>query len=99
MRSAGRCRSENVGTSSDKTGEKPVRRKPKVSWGRLILPGLVGPKLRPRGVGEGKQVNIPHHGQLLYRWSDAGGYTRTDRKCRVEWCRQESQVNPRFLSS
>ena len=58
MRSAGRSRNENVGTSSDKTGEKPVRRKPKVSWGRLILPGLVGPKLRSRDVGEGKQINI-----------------------------------------
>ena len=45
-RSAGLCRNENVGTSSDKTGEKPVRRKPKVSWARLILPGLVGPKPR-----------------------------------------------------
>ena len=61
MRSAGPDRIENVGTSSDKTGEKPVRRKPKVSWGRLILPGLVGPKLRPKGVSDGKQVNIPHH--------------------------------------
>ena len=45
-RSAGLCRNENVGTSSDKTGEKPVRRKPKVSWARLIHPGLVGPKPR-----------------------------------------------------
>ena len=61
MRSAGRSRIENVGTSSDKTGEKPARRKPKVSWGRLILPGLVGPKLRSRDVGEGKQVNNPHY--------------------------------------
>ena len=61
MRSTGRSRSENVGTSSDKTGEKPVRRKPEVSWGRLILPGLVGPKSRSKGVGEGKQVNIPYH--------------------------------------
>ncbi len=61
MRSAGRDRSENVGTSSDKTSEKLVRRKPKVSWGRLIHPGLVGPKLRLKGVGEGKQVDTPHH--------------------------------------
>ena len=59
-RTGGRSRSENVGTSSDKTGEKPVRRKPEVSWARLILPGLVGPKPRPRGVGEGKRVNIPY---------------------------------------
>ena len=28
--------------SSDKTSEKLVRRKSKVSWGRLIRPGLVG---------------------------------------------------------
>ena len=32
-----------AGLSSDKTGEKPVRRKPKVSWVKLIFPGLVGP--------------------------------------------------------
>ena len=60
VRRRGRSRSENVGTSSDKTGEKPVRRKPEVSWARLILPGSVGPKPRPRGVGEGKRVNIPY---------------------------------------
>ena len=36
-----------VGMSSDKTGGKPVRRKPKGSRGRLIRPGLVGPKSRP----------------------------------------------------
>ena len=34
--------SENADMSSDKTGEIPVRRKPKVSWGRFVLPGLVG---------------------------------------------------------
>ena len=45
--------------SSDKTGEKPVRRKSKVSWGRVILSGLVGPKSRPKGVDDGQQVNIP----------------------------------------
>ena len=27
-----------AGMSSDKQGEKPCRRKPKVSWGRIILP-------------------------------------------------------------
>ena len=35
--------SENVGMSSDKTSEKLVRRKPKVSWATVIVPGLVGP--------------------------------------------------------
>jgi hypothetical protein len=28
--------------SNDKTGENPVRRKPKVSWGRQFRPGLAG---------------------------------------------------------
>ena len=54
--------------SSDKTSEKLVRRKPKVSWERVILPGLVGPKARPKGVVDGKQVNIP----VPELWSDAG---------------------------
>ena len=43
----GALRRDYAGMSSDKTGEKPVRRKPKVSRGRLIRPGLVGPKPRP----------------------------------------------------
>ncbi len=40
---AGVERRAYAGLSSDKTGEKPVRRKPKVSWVKLIFPGLVGP--------------------------------------------------------
>ena len=44
--------------SSDKMGEKPIRRKSKVSWVKLIFPGLVGPKPRPKGVGNGQYVNI-----------------------------------------
>ena len=31
------------GMSSDNPGENPERRKPKVSWGRFVRPGLVGP--------------------------------------------------------
>ena len=38
---AGRS-SDYAGMSNDKTGENPVRRKPKVSWGREIRPGLAG---------------------------------------------------------
>ena len=45
--------------SNDKVGVKPTRRKPKVSWVKLIFPGLVDPKPRPNGVGDGEQVNIP----------------------------------------
>ena len=43
MRTVGAYRSDYVGMSNDKTGEKPVRRKPKVSWARVIRSGLVGP--------------------------------------------------------
>ena len=39
--------------------KKHVHRKPEVSYGRLIRVGLVGPKPRPRGVGDGQLVNIP----------------------------------------
>ena len=41
-RNAGRGGSENSGMSNEKPGENPGRRKPKVSWGRFVLPGLVG---------------------------------------------------------
>ena len=59
MRSSGRYRSDYAGMSSYNTCENHVRRKSKGSWGRFILPGLVGPKLRSKGVGDGQQVNIP----------------------------------------
>ena len=53
VRSAGAAASENAGISNEKAGENPARRKPKVSWGRLIHPGLVDPKSRPKGVDNG----------------------------------------------
>jgi hypothetical protein len=40
----------------------------KVSDGRLFRVGLVGPKPRPKGVGDGQQVNIP----VPPEWSDGG---------------------------
>ena len=55
----GRSGSENVGISNEKISENLIRRKPKVSWGRLVRPGLVGPKSRSKGVVDGQQVNIP----------------------------------------
>ena len=45
--------------SSVKTDEKSVHRKPKVSYGRLIRVGLVGPKLRAKAVSDGQLVSIP----------------------------------------
>ena len=42
VRMPGREGSENAGMSNDKESENLSRRKPKVSWGRQIRPGLVG---------------------------------------------------------
>lgn len=42
-RSAGGPTSAYADMSNDKRGEKPRRRKPKVSWVKLIFPGLVDP--------------------------------------------------------
>lgn len=60
--SGGVVSSANAGISSEKTGENPVHRKPKVSQGRLVLLSLVGPKARPYGVVDGSQVEIPEPG-------------------------------------
>ena len=59
MKFGGRNRSENVGTSNEKISENLIRRKTKVSWGRFVRPGLVGPKVRLKSVADGQQVNIP----------------------------------------
>ena len=73
-RSAGRGGSDYAGMSSEKTRGKRVRRKSKVSWGRLIRPGLVDPKLRPKGVGDGQSVNIQIPPILRYQlFRDAVG--------------------------
>ena len=54
--------------------ENLIRRKTKVSWGRLVRPGLVGPKSRSKGVVDGQQVNIPVPLKVRYqRWGDAVG--------------------------
>ena len=57
--SGGGVSSEDAGMSSEKTGENPVRRKPKGSSGRFVLRRLVGPKLNPFGVSDGCTVDIP----------------------------------------
>ena len=42
VKDGGVLRSENADMSSDKPDENSGRRKPKVSWGRFVLPGLAG---------------------------------------------------------
>ena len=56
--------------SNEKPGENPGRRNPKVSRGRFVRPGLAGPKPRPKGAGDGRQVNIP---ELPARARPTGG--------------------------
>ena len=59
MSLTGGGRRDYAGISNVNPDEKSGRRKPKVSWGREIRPGLVGPKARPKGVADGQLVNIP----------------------------------------
>ena len=47
VRWAGAPRSENVGMSNELADEKSAHQISKVSWATVIVPGLVGPKLRP----------------------------------------------------
>ena len=45
-----------------------------VSLAMFVIQGLVGPKPRPKGVGDGQQVNIPVLLKDRYQlWGDQGG--------------------------
>ena len=59
MTHAGALRSKNVGTSNHNAGEKPARRKIKVSLAMIVSQGLVGPKAMAKAVANGHMVNIP----------------------------------------
>ncbi len=60
MRYAGGIRSANAEISNDKAGEKPARWITKGSCPTLIGAGGASIlKARPKGVVDGKQVNIP----------------------------------------
>ena len=59
MTHAGALRSKNVGTSNHNAGEKPARRKNKVSLSTIVGEGLVGPKEMVRTASDGYRVNIP----------------------------------------
>ena len=45
--------------SNRNVSESLTHRKSKVSWAMVIIPGLVGPKARLKGVVDGHRVNIP----------------------------------------
>ena len=59
VRAGGAVTSANAGMSSVRRVSKHAHRMAEGSDGRLILVGLVGPKPRPRGVGDGHTVDIP----------------------------------------
>lgn len=59
MTHSGALGSKNVGTSNHNRGEKPLRRKNKVSLSTFIGEGLVGPKGMERSAPDGYTVNIP----------------------------------------
>ena len=59
VRGGGALGSENAGMSSVRDVSKRPHRMAEVSAARFILGGLVGPKPRPKGVGDGQTVDIP----------------------------------------
>ncbi len=56
-------------------GENPIRRKSKVSDGRSVHVGLVGPKPRLESVGDGQRVNIPVPVVGVRCWPTGGSAT------------------------
>ena len=62
MKCAGALRRENVGMSNHKSGERPDRRKPKVSSAMAIIGGLGVPKRNP-ALGQG----IAMDSRLIFR--------------------------------
>ena len=57
--------------------ENLIRRKSKVSLGRFVHQGLVGPKPRPKGVGDGYPVNIPEPSVNRYQlWRERNGTSK-----------------------
>jgi hypothetical protein len=73
--------------SSVKACEKHAHRKPKVSYATLIDVGLVGPKPRPKGVGDGQLVNIPAPPVLV---KPGGGHRKVSRACLLDMVRLQS---------
>ena len=71
VRHGGALGSENTGMSSVRDVSKRPHRMAEVSAARFILGGLVGPKPRPKGVGDGNRVNSPE--PQMARYHPQGG--------------------------
>ena len=82
--------------------ENRIGRKSKVSDGRSVRVGLVGPKPRPRGVGDGQRVNIPVP-VACWRGTPGGGSATEwivvasggSPRCRAEMARSERYTGTR----
>ena len=59
--------SADAGISSEKRGENPLHRKPKVSAARFVRCRSAGPKARAIAVVDGQTVNIPSLGVKVKR--------------------------------
>ena len=75
-RTGGVLRSENAGMSSERRVRIPSTECLRFPEEALVRSGLVRPKPRPTGVGDGQQVDIPV--PPLYRLSNGG--TQKDRR-------------------
>ncbi len=74
VRSRGAHRRENAGVSSETWVRIPRTENPRFPEEGSSALGKSGPKARPRGVVDGKQVNIPVPPRCRYqRRGDAGG--------------------------
>ena len=65
-------RGDYAGMSNDKAGEKPARRKPKVSWGRSIRPGLAGSLVK----AERRRRWTAGQHSCAVQWTDGGTASR-----------------------
>ncbi len=65
--------------------ENHIHRMPKVSYGRSVRVGLVGPKPRPKGVGDGQLVSIP--APPTGRFKAKGGPRRAAGACLLDMAR------------
>ena len=72
--------------SSVNLGENPRRRKSEVSYATSFDVGLVGPKPRPQGVGDGQLVNIP--APPMDRFKAKEGHGKLGRACPLDMMRQ-----------
>ena len=71
--------------SSVKMRENRIRRKPKVSYATSFDVGLVGPKPRPQGAGDGQPVNIP--APPSFRFKTKGGHGKLGGACLLDMVR------------